>query len=225
LPLADKSRLKAKSAARRKLDREAILGGAFAVLDEYGLDGLSLRVLASRLHVRAPALYWHVHNKAELIGMMAAKFGAAAAAAMPKNARWPDLLIAYAQALRTAMLAHRDSARLCAIAPPLEDPHENAKRIAEPLVAAGLDADRALRCQSSVIAYTLGWVIYEQSGPMHEHLAYMIDFAQSYNAGLLAMVSGFQLETSGRGKRRPEKAGVAGRRRSIRQYGVKKVGQ
>jgi TetR/AcrR family tetracycline transcriptional repressor len=193
--------LKAKSAAKRRLDREVILDAAFAVLDKCGLDGLSLRVLASRLGVRAPALYWHVHNKAELIGMMAAKFGAAAAAARPKDAKWPDMLITYAQTLRTAMLAHRDSARLCAMAVPLEDPHDNARRIAEPLVAAGLDADRALRCQSSVIAYTLGWVIYEQSGPMREHLAHMIDFAQSYNAGLLAMVRGFQLESTDIGKR------------------------
>lgn len=211
MPLTVKSKLKSGSGARGKLDREAILGGAFAVLDEYGLDGLSLRVLAGHLHVRAPALYWHVHNKAELIGMMAAKFGAAASTAIPKKAKWPDMLIAYGQALRTAMLAHRDSARLCAIAEPVEDPNVNAKRIAEPLVAAGLDAARALRCQSSVIAYTLGSVIYEQSGPMHEHLAHMIDFAQSYNAGLLAMIRGFELEI--RGKRLSKKTGVASRRR------------
>jgi TetR/AcrR family transcriptional regulator, tetracycline repressor protein len=211
LPRTVKSKSKSRSGARRKLDREAILGGAFAVLDEYGLDGLSLRVLAGQLHVRAPALYWHVHNKAELIGMMAAKFGAAASAAMPKRASWPDMLIAYAQALRTAMLAHRDSARLCAIAEPVEDPNVNAKRIAEPLVAAGLDAQRALRCQASVIAYTLGWVIYEQSGPMHEHLAHMFDFAQSYNAGLLAMVCGFELEIKGKGL--AKRTGLASRRR------------
>jgi hypothetical protein len=56
----------------------------------------------------------------------------------------------------------------------------------------------------AVIAYTLGWLIYEQSEPMHEHLAHMIDFAQSYNAGLLAMVRGFQLETRRLG-RKPNK--------------------
>jgi TetR/AcrR family tetracycline transcriptional repressor len=197
--------LKTKSGAKPRLDRDVILDAAFAVLDKYGLDGLSLRVLASHLHVRAPALYWHVHNKAELIGLMAAKFGAAASAARSRNAKWPDMLITYAQTLRAAMLAHRDSARLCAIAEPLEDPHENARRIAEPLVAAGLAADRALRCQSSVIAYTLGWLIYEQSEPMHEHLAHMIDFAQSYNAGLLAMVRGFQLETRSLGRKPTKK--------------------
>ena len=53
-----------------------------------------------------------------------------------------------------------------------------------------------------MIAYTLGWVIYEQSGPMHEHLAQMIDFAQSYNADLLAMVRGFQLEARSVGRKK-----------------------
>jgi len=62
-----------------------------------------------------------------------------------------------------------------------------------------------------VIAYTLGWVIYEQSGPMHEHLAHMIDFAQSYNAGLLAMVCGFELES--KDKRLAKRTDVASRRR------------
>ena len=90
-----------------------------------------------------------------------------------------------------------------------EDPQANAKRIAEPLVAAGLDAGRALRCQSAVIAYTLGCVIYEQSGPMHEHLAQMIDFAQSYNAGLLAMVRGFQFEIKDIGRSKAKRAAVA----------------
>ena len=90
-----------------------------------------------------------------------------------------------------------------------EDPQANAKRIAEPLVAAGLDAGRAIRCQSAVIAYTLGCVIYEQSGPMHEHLAQMIDFAQSYNAGLLAMVRGFQFEIKDIGRSKAKRAAVA----------------
>jgi TetR/AcrR family tetracycline transcriptional repressor len=177
-----------------KLDRASIVATAFAVLGKKGLDGLSLRVLASQLGVQAPALYWHVHNKAELIGMMAAAFGEVAAKAVPKENTWPSRLIAYGQALRQAMLLHRDSARLCAIAQPVEDPDANAQRLAAPLIAAGLNSRRALSCQSSVIAYTLGWVVYEQSQPMHEHLAHMIDFAESFEFGLRAMVRGFVVE-------------------------------
>jgi TetR/AcrR family transcriptional regulator, tetracycline repressor protein len=187
-----------------KLDRATIVEAAFAVLSEKGLDGLSLRVLASHLGVQAPALYWHVRNKAELIGMMAATFGEVAAKAEPREKTWAARLIAYGHALRQAMLLHRDAARLCAIARPIEPPEENANRVAAPLVAAGLDVKRALSYQSSVIAYTLGWVVYEQSQPMHEHLAQMLDLAQSFESGLRAMVRGFVAEVA---ETAPKRAG------------------
>jgi TetR/AcrR family transcriptional regulator, tetracycline repressor protein len=187
-----------------KLDRATIVEAAFAVLSEKGLDGLSLRVLASHLGVQAPALYWHVRNKAELIGMMAATFGEVAARAEPRENTWAARLIAYGHALRQAMLLHRDAARLCAIARPIEPPEENANRVAAPLIAAGLDVKRALSYQSSVIAYTLGWVVYEQSQPMHEHLAQMLDLAQSFESGLRAMVRGFVAEVA---ETAPKRAG------------------
>jgi TetR/AcrR family transcriptional regulator, tetracycline repressor protein len=179
-----------------KLDRTTIVEAAFAVLSEKGLDGLSLRVLATHLGVQAPALYWHVRNKAELIGMMAATFGEVAARAEPRENTWAARLIAYGHALRQAMLLHRDAARLCAIARPIEPPEENANRVAAPLIAAGLDQKRALSYQASVIAYTLGWVVYEQSQPMHEHLAQMLDLAESFASGLRAMVRGFVAEVA-----------------------------
>jgi TetR/AcrR family tetracycline transcriptional repressor len=190
LPSSRSSRIRETT----KLDRPSIVQAAFAVMSKKGLDGLTLRVLASHLGVQAPALYWHVHNKAELIGMMAATFGEVAAKAMPKENTWASRLTAYGQALRQAMLLHRDAARLCAIAQPIEDPDANARRIAAPLIASGLDSRRALSCQSAVIAYTLGWVVYEQSQPMHEHLAHMIDFSESFESGLRAMVRGFVAE-------------------------------
>jgi TetR/AcrR family tetracycline transcriptional repressor len=199
------SSLKSNPKTNPKIDRDVIVDAAFAVLQEKGLDGLSLRVLAAHLDVQAPALYWHVRNKAELIGRMAATFGAIAAAATPADDTWAARLIAYGQALRQAMLQYRDSARLCAMAQPIEDPDVNARRLAAPLIAAGLDAHRALRCQSSIIAYTLGWVIYEQSQPMHEYLAHMIDFSESFDSGLLAMVRGFAAEVDDEAKARAKR--------------------
>jgi TetR/AcrR family tetracycline transcriptional repressor len=198
-----------------KLDRTTIVEAAFAVLSEKGLDGLSLRVLASQLGVQAPALYWHVRNKAELIGMMAATFTEVAARAEPRGKTWAARLIAYGHALRQAMLLHRDAARLCAIARPIEPPEENANRVAAPLIAAGLDVRHALSYQASVIAYTLGWVVYEQSQPMHEHLAQMLDLAQSFESGLRAMVRGFVAESEEEAAKRAARnvgSGANGRR-------------
>src|ERR1700742_778151 len=52
--------------------RERIVTVALELLDEAGLDGLTLRRLADRLGIRAPTLYWHVRNKRELLDLLAA---------------------------------------------------------------------------------------------------------------------------------------------------------
>ena len=41
------------------------------ILDEEGIDAVTARALADRLGVRAPALYWHVGSKQEILDEMA----------------------------------------------------------------------------------------------------------------------------------------------------------
>jgi TetR/AcrR family tetracycline transcriptional repressor len=178
--------------ASAKLDQAAILEAAFDVLNRAGLEGLSLRLVAEQLGVRAPALYWHVHNKAELISLMAATFSEAAGRALAEEGTWQDKLIRSARARRAAMLARRDSARVCVIAQPLRTAAEVAPQLTAPLVAAGLSVRQALSYQAAVIAYTVGWVAYEQSQAMHSFLTQLIDFDASFVTGLHAMVGGFK---------------------------------
>lgn len=174
------------------MTRDELVAVALDLLDENGLDGLSMRALADRLGVQASALYWHVSGKEELLSLMAGSFYARAFEAATTNAGWGEWLLSYGHAFRTALLGHRDSARLCATARPLQaDAHAAADRLAAPLVAAGLSRDRALSYQASVISLTLGWAVYEQSNAFHDYLAAMIGFDESYAIGLKAMVCGF----------------------------------
>src|SRR5690242_21038605 len=99
-----------RSATRGKLDQAAIVDAAFDVLNKAGLDGLSLRLVAEQLGVQAPALYWHVHNKAELLSLMAARFHEVARVPARAVGSWRDQLILSARARRRAMLERRDSA-------------------------------------------------------------------------------------------------------------------
>lgn len=48
----------------------AIVDAALAVIRADGVDGLTMRAVADRLHVRAPSLYHHVHNKSELLDLV-----------------------------------------------------------------------------------------------------------------------------------------------------------
>jgi TetR/AcrR family tetracycline transcriptional repressor len=48
-----------------------IADAALAVIRADGVDGLTMRSVAERLRVRAPSLYHHLHNKAELLDLVA----------------------------------------------------------------------------------------------------------------------------------------------------------
>lgn len=43
--------------------------GAVAVLDEEGVEGLNMRRLGKQLDTTAPALYWHVKNKDDVVAL------------------------------------------------------------------------------------------------------------------------------------------------------------
>ena len=48
-----------------------IVAAGLEILDNYGLEDLSMRRLAQLLDVKASALYWHVANKQTLLAAMA----------------------------------------------------------------------------------------------------------------------------------------------------------
>jgi len=181
--------------AGAKLDQDSVVSAAFAVLNSAGLDGLSLRLVADRLGVQAPALYWHVHNKAELISLMAAKLAEAARLDRVGGKTWREKLILSARARRRAMLNQRDSARVCVLAQPRRSAADAEAQLTAPLVALGLTARRALSYQAAVTAYTVGWVASEQGANLHAFVTQLIDFEESFETGLQAMVGGFS-ETS-----------------------------
>src|ERR1700761_452856 len=95
------------------VNREQIVAGALDLLDEDGLAGLTLRQLAGRLGIRAPKLDWHVRDKRELLDLLAAASLDEALSAWrePQPGQpWWEWLAARARVMRTALLAHRDSA-------------------------------------------------------------------------------------------------------------------
>src|SRR5262245_34029368 len=55
---------------RRTLDQAQVVRAALALLDEVGLDELTMRRLAERLGVKAAALYRHVRGKDELLALL-----------------------------------------------------------------------------------------------------------------------------------------------------------
>jgi TetR/AcrR family tetracycline transcriptional repressor len=148
------------------LDRERIVAEAVALLDEGGLEGLTLRRLAERLGVRAPTLYWHVRNKAALVTAVAEEMLAAefSEPCLPNAGEpWQDWLIRLAERLRHALLAHPDGARVLSAAQlslRMADLTELAVRT---LVELGLPLREARLTVLAVERLTIGHVLEEQA--------------------------------------------------------------
>ncbi len=174
-----------------KLEKELIVDEAFALLNEIGLDKFNMRALAARLSVSATALYWHFNDKDELFRVMSNRIYLNAYRALEGHDDWQSALLDLGQSLRQCLAACRDSARLFAIAKPaVPSPELRASMISRPLVRAGLNKETALECEAAVIAFVMGWTLYDQNPSMHEYLKSMFDFQRSFDFGLNALVQG-----------------------------------
>ncbi|MFQ6398133.1 TetR/AcrR family transcriptional regulator C-terminal domain-containing protein [Nocardia sp. KC 131] len=150
-----------------KLDAAAIADAALGLLDEVGLDGLTMRKVAAALNVQAPALYWHVKNKRELLDAMARAVFVAAVAGVEaprKGETWQEWVIALAGRLRGAMLNYRDGAKVLA-GTYISD--EAMWRTVELTLRtfedAGFSRTEAGGVFPIMLHYTVGFVIEEQS--------------------------------------------------------------
>jgi TetR/AcrR family transcriptional regulator, tetracycline repressor protein len=54
-----------------KVNRDMVIRGAMELLNEVGLERLTLRLLGRELKIQAATLYWHFKSKEELIDAMA----------------------------------------------------------------------------------------------------------------------------------------------------------
>jgi TetR/AcrR family tetracycline transcriptional repressor len=90
---------------------------ALALLDEVGLDELTMRRLAERLGVKAASLYRHVRDKDDLLVLLADEISGGIAAPSPAGS-WRARLVAMARSYRRGLLSHRDAARVLASTAP-----------------------------------------------------------------------------------------------------------
>ena len=84
-------------------------------INKTGLDGLTVRVVAGKLGVQPPALYWHVRSKQDLLDEMATEIWrqiAAELAALEEDVPWDRGMTAFATITRRALLSRRDGAKM-----------------------------------------------------------------------------------------------------------------
>lgn len=149
---------------RAGLTRPVLIDAARRLLNEVGLDGLTVRRLAAELGVQSPALYWHIRTKQELLDGVADTIVLAAGMGPPRvTETWRDWLLRRARAYRAALLAHRDGARVVANARlgPTTLQHFDNELTA--MVEHGFKPVLALRTITAVTQYVNGFVLQEQT--------------------------------------------------------------
>ncbi|MFJ6700929.1 TetR/AcrR family transcriptional regulator C-terminal domain-containing protein [Streptomyces sp. NPDC091272] len=153
--------------ATTKLDRKRVADTALDLLNEVGLEGLTLRAIAKELDVKAPALYWHFKNKQALLDEMATEMLRRMSAEFmgrTDGLTWDQALTLAMRGLRAHLLRYRDGAKVysgtqftdTSYAAPMEA-HLQA------LVDGGFSARGAARAWFTAYNYTIGYVIEEQS--------------------------------------------------------------
>ncbi len=122
-----------------------------------------MRAVAARLGVHVGGLYYHVPDKAALLRLMADRLCASVVDDLRPVRRWREDVVDLCIAVRRALLAHRDGARIFAQSPLLASP--GALGLMERMmdrIADGLRPVDVATAADTLFSYVTGYVLQEQ---------------------------------------------------------------
>jgi TetR/AcrR family tetracycline transcriptional repressor len=150
-----------------KVNRDILARGGLALLNEVGLEQLTLRKLGDALAVQAAAMYWHFKGKDELIDEMATVVLAEAGAALSsgrKQLDWKETAAAFGAVLRKTLLRYRDGARMVAGTRLTDTQYmKAAEAVGSRVHEAGFSVRQTVVLLSTIYNYTLSFVMEEQA--------------------------------------------------------------
>lgn len=120
------------------LSRDAVVQAALDVLESVGIEGLSMRVVADRLGVKAASLYWHVRDKEQLLESVAEAIVDRVEVPISRSG-WREPVAAACDALTELLAAHRAAAAVVMASLPAVRRSRLVHDLARTLALAGLD--------------------------------------------------------------------------------------
>ena len=148
------------------ITRDDVIQTAIQLLQEVGLDGLTLRRLATELGISAPTLYWHVKDKRELLDLMSEAMVRAAREKMPPfptDLSWDEKIAEGLRRQYEAMIAYRDGARVVAGNRPTEASLPGIEQFLRLWVSAGFPPNEALAYTLSLGDFITGCALEHQA--------------------------------------------------------------
>jgi len=150
-----------------KVNRDMVAQAGLKLLNEVGLEQLTLRLLGRELKVQAATLYWHFKSKQELIDEMATMVlaeGARQLVPVKDSSDWSVWAASFGTGLRKTLLAYRDGARMVAGTRLTNTEYmKTVERIGARLVEGGFTVRQAVVLISTIYNYTLSFVMEEQA--------------------------------------------------------------
>ena len=150
-----------------KVNRDMVSRAGLKLLNEVGLEQLTLRLLGRELKIQAATVYWHFKSKEELIDEMATIVLAEGAGNLipkkdaPDWRAWAGL---FGTGLRKTLLAYRDGARMVAGTRLTNTEYmKTAERIGARLVGSGFTVRQVVVLMSTIYNYTISSVMEEQA--------------------------------------------------------------
>lgn len=153
---------------RPEMGAEQIIEAALAVIDERGLSGLSMRVLADRLSVYPTTLYWHIQDRNNLLACVVQRV---LKGILPKPAKdWREWVKALMRQFRAAVMRHPNVAPLIG-ADLTSNPGVDlaiVDRLLNVLEQAGFKDGALVEAYNTIMAGMIGFVTLELAAPPAE---------------------------------------------------------
>jgi TetR/AcrR family transcriptional regulator, tetracycline repressor protein len=172
--------------------RERVLDVAMAIVEAEGVEGLSMRALATKLGVAVTAIYWHVGNKDELLAALVERVGTEVGGIRTTGRTPEQRVVSTARSLLRSIEAHGSLVGLAFQQGRLDIVLDPARaRLGEELAAAGLrgaalaDAVNAVVLVVTTFSHTEA-VVQRSPAPEHEPP----DTQRTFDVALRALVRG-----------------------------------
>jgi TetR/AcrR family transcriptional regulator, tetracycline repressor protein len=148
---------------RAPLDRELIASTAAEIIDEHGVESLTMRSVAARLDVSAMALYHHVEDKDELLRMVGDDLLGQIDLPDPNSGDWRELFTDIVTAAMDALHSVPGLSAVLLTSKLLPNARSIIRFCIHQFERAGLDRDAAWEAYAAVHQLVLGRLLVEES--------------------------------------------------------------
>jgi TetR/AcrR family transcriptional regulator, tetracycline repressor protein len=151
-----------RNADRPALTQEQVVRAAIALIDDVGLEALTMRKLAKHLEVYPAALYWHAGSKPQLLDLVYRTIISEIDVPPALSLRWDEWITSFARAARAALGHHPDiAANFSTNIQTSASSFEIADTLIVVLERAGFRDELLLNAYNTVLSAVFGWIAAE----------------------------------------------------------------